>query len=143
MSALQPLFALMNVKPCKLTREERLILEAELFARICDELKENYRERFRNYFCLMKFTTEMENKMLDESFISLIINDILSTNEYTLQGIARYANIHPDVVEELASGFNNDPTARCLRKAIELHRSVRKELYQGVMKKVVAEYLSL
>lgn len=59
-----------------------------------------------------------------------------------MQGIARYADIPEDVVNELASGLNTKPLATCLRKVIELHRLVRRELYQTIGKKIVAAYLT-
>lgn len=65
------------------------------------------------------------------------------TNEYSLEGIALYADIHQDVIQEAYAGLNLHPSAALLRKTIELHRTVRRELYQDIMKKIVLEYLSV
>ena len=92
MSAMEPLCLLTGTNPSHLTKEENLLLEAELFARICDELKEIFREQYRDYFHLMKFTIEKENAMLEAVFVQLIIQDILSTEEYNSTGIAHYTN---------------------------------------------------
>jgi len=80
--------------------------------------------------------------MLEKNFTQFILNDIFSTDEYTVQGIAHYMDTHEDIIQELASGLNTKPLASYLRKIIELHRSVRRELYLAIGKKIAAEILS-
>ena len=141
MAAIIPLFQLMQIDISKLSKHELIILEAELFIHICEKLKEVFREQHKDYFRLMKLTKEMENSMLETSFVSLIIKDILSTQEYTLQGIAEYTNFHEDVLVDVIAGRNVCPSSVFLKRIIELHRSVRSELYQAIMKKIVMQYL--
>lgn len=141
MSALEPLCHLIGIHTFHFSKEENYLVEAELFLRICDALKEVFRQQYKDFFHFMKFTETQENEMLEANFIKIILNDILSTEEYTLQGIAFYTDIHEDVIHELASGLNTKPLAICLRKIIELHRSVRRELYQSIGKKIVINYL--
>src|SRR5438132_9599080 len=69
MAATQLLCHLVGIDPSKLSREEILILEAELFARICEELNEIFRNQHRDYFHLMKLTIEKENAMLEANFV--------------------------------------------------------------------------
>jgi hypothetical protein len=59
----------------------------------------------------------------------------LSTGEYSLQGIAYYTGTHEDVMQELASGLNTKPLATVLQKIIELHKTVRHNLYYAIGKK--------
>ncbi len=115
-----------------------MLLEVELFARICDELKEIFRKKYKNFFQIMKYTLIKEDEMLENNLMQIILNDIISTEEYTLEGIATYTDIHIDIIRELASGLNTKPLATCLRKVIELHRTVRRDLYQTISKKIVA-----
>jgi hypothetical protein len=143
MSAMEPLCHLIGINPKNFSKEENRLLEAEIFIRICDELKEMFRQQYKDFFHLMKLTVSREDKMLERNFIRLILKDILLTEEYTLQGIARYTDIHEDVIHELASGLNTEPLAICLRKVIELHRSVRGELYRAIGKKIASEYLAV
>ncbi len=142
MPAVEPLYYLIGINIANLSKEEKLLLEAELFLKICDELREIFRKQHRDYFNCMKFTLEMENTMLDANFIRLIIQDILLSEEYTLQGIARYIDTHEDVVHELAAGLNTKPLATYFRKTIELHRTVRHELYHAIGKKIAFGYLA-
>lgn len=142
MSAMEPLYRLVGVIPSRLTEEQSLLLEAEIFARICEELREIFRKQHREYFRLMKFTTEMENMMLESKFVRLIIQDTLATGEYSLGGIAHYTDTHEEVIEEMMIGRNASPSAAFLRKLIDLHRSVRPELYKEIVKKVTENYLT-
>jgi hypothetical protein len=141
MTATVPLFKLMGIDSSRLLKEELLILEAELFLCILNELKEIYRGQCNNYFRLMKLTKEMENSMLDADFLSLIIKDILSTQEYTLQGIAEYIDFHEDILVDIVTGKNQCPSSMFLKRIIELHRSVRLELYQTIMKKIAMQFV--
>lgn len=136
MAATVPLFELMRIEISKLSKHELLILEAELFVRICEELKEVFREQYKDYFRLMKLTKEMESIMLETNFVSSIVKDILSTQEYTLQGIAEYTDFHEDVVVDVIAGRNVCPSSVFLTRIIGLHRSVRPDLYKKIMKKI-------
>lgn len=139
---MEPLYRLVGVIPSRLTEEQSLLLEAEIFARICEELREIFREQHREYFRLMKFTIEMENMMLESKFVCLIIQDTLATGEYNLEGIAHYTGTHEEVIEEMMMGRNASPSAAFIRKLIDLHRSVRPELYKEIVKKVTENYLT-
>jgi hypothetical protein len=143
MSTTEPLCRLIGIDPGTLSKEECILLEAELFSRICEELREFFSKRYREYFRLMKFTIDMESAMLEANFIRLVMKDILSTEEYTLEGIAHYVNVPADVVQDVLLGSNTCPSALLLRRTIELHRSVRSELYRSLMKKIAAGFVEL
>ena len=141
MSATEFLCQMIGVSPHKLSKEENIILEAELFTRVCEELKEIFKIQYKDYFRLMKCNTETENMMMEARFVRCVINDILSTEEYTLPGIACYAQIPEEVVYEIAMGLNTSPSAIFLRKIIELHRSIRRDLYREIIRKITTDYL--
>lgn len=142
MPALEPLSRIMAIDTHELSKEEKMLLEAELFLRINEELKENLRKEYKDYFHLMKFTAEMEDAMLENMYIQSAIRDLTTNLEYTSEGIASYANSHADVVDEVMNGINLFPSAFFMRKIIELHRSQRPELYHAVMRKVALQYAS-
>lgn len=143
MSAIEPLCQLFGIQSITLSKEEKILLEAELFLRLCEELREIFREQYKDYFHLMKLTKDKENNMLESKFISFFIQDILATKEYNLEGIALYADTHEDVLHEAYVGLNLYPSAILLRKIIELHRTVRRELYQSIARKIALEYSSV
>lgn len=141
--SIEPLYGLMIKTPDKYSKSERIFLEAGFLSGICKQLKEMFRKQFQEYFRLMRFTKEMEKAMLDADFICLVIKDILSTNDYTLQGIACYINVHEDILYEILTGQNKNPSATILQRVIDLHRSVRPSLYREIIKTVVLEYLAV
>jgi CTP:phosphocholine cytidylyltransferase-like protein len=141
MSAIEPLCHLIGIKPGKLSRIEYFLLESEIFRCICDGLKEFFRKKYRDYFDLMKFNLEKENKMLENNLVRFVTNDILSTKEYNLHGIAYYSDTPADVIQEVIDGRNSRPSATFLWRMIELHRSVRRELYDAIIKEIINNYL--
>lgn len=143
MATIELLSCFLGVNPKYLSKEEKLILEADLLGNICKELKEVFREQYSNYFHLMKFNTEMEEKMLDMNYIRWAITDILLTGEYTLSGIAYYTETPEEVVYEVALGSNLRPTAIFLQRVIELHRQVKHDLYISIRKKIAEQYLAV
>lgn len=143
MAAVELLCHLIDVNPSKLSKETIILLEAELFARIYDELKNDFRKQNKDYFRLLKFNLKKENTVLDSMFIRLVLTDILSTKEYSLKGIAQYTDTHEDVIQEVIDGRNTNPSAVLLRRSIDLHRSVRRDFYRSIMKKIATEYLKV
>ncbi len=125
----------------KLTKEECIIIEIELFARICEELKQMMQQQYEDYFKTLKITDEKEKEMIESNFIRNIINDILSTEEYSLAGIAYYTNTPEDVIFEIAIGRNMSPSFSLSQKIIHLHRSVRSNLYDKIFNKIKTENL--
>ena len=122
---------------------EIVALELELFTRLCEELKKNFKStHYENYFNLMKINIETENAVMEINYVRCIINDILATEEYSLAGIAYYTDKSQDVIIDLASGQNSDPSSSLLRKIMELHRLVRPNLYQDMIKKIIVDILA-
>lgn len=126
---------LLGIDLSRLSKEEKQLIEAEFLLFLCNELKSHFRSQFKDYFYLLRVSKELENSMLDADFVRLVIKDILQTDEYTLEGVARYTGIHEDVFYEVVSGLNVYPSAHMLQKTIELHRTVRPDLYRAIIKK--------
>jgi hypothetical protein len=142
MPATEPLCQIVGINANNLSREENYIIEVELFVRVCEEIKEIIKLKNKDYFRLMKLNTEMESAMLDAILIRHVINDILLTEEYSIEGIACYTQTPEEVISDVAAGKNPAPSLPLSRKIIELHRSVRPNLYREVMKKITSEYLA-
>jgi hypothetical protein len=138
MPMLELLCHMTGFTPYKLSKNENQIVEAELFTRICDELKNLFKIYYQNYFNLMKLNTEMENTMLESTFMQNIINDILTTEEYTLEGIAYYTQSPEEVIIDILTGKNQTPSLQLARKIIEIHRTLRPELYSTLIKKIIS-----
>ncbi|HVE43537.1 MAG TPA: hypothetical protein VNC84_00160 [Gammaproteobacteria bacterium] len=139
MAAMETLCQLIGIDLSRLSREELTMLEAEIFLHVCKVLEEKFRIEHREFFRVMQFSQKKEDAMLDQAFVGLVIKDILSTREYSLKGVAAYTGMHEDILQEVVDGRNTNPSAVLLRRAIELHRFVRKELYQSIVKKMMHE----
>ena len=81
--------------------------------------------------------------LLESIFVKEIIYDILATDEYTIQGIALYTDIHEEVIQEILSGSNINPSGTLLQKLIKLHETVRKELYIDIFKKIFNDFKTI
>jgi hypothetical protein len=141
MPAAKLLCQLVGIDPAALSREESLMLEHILFYQICFKLNEFYKSQYKDYFQIIKLSKEMENITMDTNFARCIINDIISTEEYSLSGVACYTQSPEDVILEIVTGRNTDPSATLLRRIIDLHQSVRPDLYQEIMTKIFSEHL--
>ncbi|MDR3478615.1 MAG: hypothetical protein P4M14_11360 [Gammaproteobacteria bacterium] len=142
MAATEPLCQIVGISSTTLSRAENYIIEVELFVRVCEELKRLIKSQNKDYYRLMKLSAEMENEMLDEILIRHVINDILVTEEYSLEGIACYTHTPEDAICDILAGKNPAPSLPLSRKIIELHRTVRPNLYREIMKKITSEYLA-
>src|SRR3990167_812769 len=140
MSAMEPLVQLIGIDPKKLSKEEYMFLEMELFTKLYEAFREYARQQYKDYFSLMRLDFKQEETMLDFSLSRLLVKDILSTEEYTIEGVAYYTNVPVEIVEEVVLGNNTNPSALFIRKMMELHRLVRPMLYQCMMKKVLTGY---
>ncbi len=125
---------------CKLPLTEKILLEVKLLTRICHELSEIFQFQYKGYQQLIKAMPQ-EGNMSNIKFMQEMIKDILSTKEYTLAGIATHTLIPEEVLSDVAAGMNTDPTFEASRKIFELHISVRRNLYDEIMRKIALEYL--
>ena len=142
MSSIKPLVSLLKADLSKLSKAELTLLEAMLFNHVCLELKEIFRKKYKEYFRLMKFNLEKENDMLTNHFVRLILSDILDTEEYNFIGIAHYTDTPIDIIQEVLDGRNTQPSATLLCRSLELHCTVRREIYSTIIKKIPPPLLS-
>lgn len=135
MPATEPFTLFVNINPAALSKEESLLLEMELFASIIDELKTIFMRQHQDYFRLLKSSYEMESTMIDQYLIRYIINDILATEEYSVSGIAYYTQTPEDLIYEMAAGLRDCLSLSMFQRIVSLHRFVRQDLYQEIMRK--------
>jgi len=74
--------------------------------------------------------------MIDAGVIRFLINDIIATEEYNLEGVANYMRVPLDVIVDLVTGININPSLAISTKIIELHTTVRKPVYGEIIKKI-------
>src|SRR5690606_27055388 len=76
---------------------------------------------------------QQEEPMVDGLMIRRLVNDLIINEEYSIAGLAHYTGFPEDVIYDLASGINNDPTISLAYKIIELHAQARQELYLSLL----------
>lgn len=139
MPAIEPLCKIIGINSQHLTKNEIQFLEAELFIYIYEGVIELIKSQNMDYFRLLKFNDEMENRVIEQNFIQYLLKDILTTGEYSVSGIAYYTYATEEIILELYSGNNANPSLILSRKIIELHRSIRPNLYKELIKKILIE----
>jgi hypothetical protein len=102
---------------------------------------ELYQNTFKEYFLLTRTNIEKENAMHETSALLFVINDIIMSEEYSLEGVANYTQIPEEVICDIISGKNKTPSLHISRKLINLHRTVRPDVYKKVIEKIKTQYL--
>lgn len=141
MTAMQSWCFIIGISTKQLTKEENFLLEGEIFFYVMTSIKESFKQKYKRFFSLMKYNMEMENTMIENDYLRLIIHDIIATEEYDIKGIAYYTDTPEEILLEILTGTNKNPSAVFMQRLIELHRLVRRELYQRVLQKLVNEHL--
>lgn len=134
MAALEPFFQSTFLK--NLTREEIYLLEVDVFLKLYKELINFFRLCFFDSQNQENSNIDMETNMIENNFIRYLIRDILVTEEYTLKGIALYAQTSLDVIYDIIVGRNDSPSLMISRRIMELHRSTRPMLYREILAKI-------
>ncbi|EKD73282.1 MAG: hypothetical protein ACD_45C00375G0002 [uncultured bacterium] len=110
-----------------LSKEEQILLDALLLDAMCEQLMEIYQE---------------EGKMdMSSNVVTLMLVDLIKSQDYTISGVATYANLPEDVIYDIAIGTIHNPTLETSRKIIQLHVGARSEIYQRVMQKITTQYV--
>lgn len=135
MPALESLCHFLSFSSKYLSKEEKYLLELESFNSVMQELKKTIKHQNKFFSNLLKLNIQEENAMVEANIVRYVINDILKSEEYSLKGIAYYTDTPEEVILDIAIGRNTNPTLILVNKIIDIHRSIRKELYQSVIKK--------
>src|SRR3990167_933326 len=95
----------------KMSKKEKLMLETILFKYLYQELATQYASN----------TQKEENDMINSFVIKNLTNELLTMEEYSLEGLATYTGFPEEVISDLARGINLHPTFALSTKIIELH----------------------
>lgn len=109
-------------------KNERKILKAFLLG----SLHKLFCELFQNKMQLIQNNNSMECYAVDSQIIRFLIQEIVETGEYTLEGIAFHTRIPFDVVYDavcgIASQFSITPWARIVDLYIQVKPEIAREL---------------
>jgi hypothetical protein len=137
MPAMESLSTLIGICPDMVSKKTNRLLNTELFYQIYLALQSCLKKRYLPYLKLTKVSKELEKIMIDNKFMCEIVNDILATGTYTLEGIALYTQTTEDDIYEIASGINQNPSIFLSIKILELHREAQADLYKMMITDII------
>jgi len=115
--------------PCdNLTQHEKTFLEMITFSYLYQQLLTTFQETFGNH---------REEFMIDGVLIQNLVNDLIASSDYSIPALASYTGYPEDVIYDLASGMNLQPTLSLSTKIIELHALSRREFYSSLIRKIL------
>lgn len=79
----------------------------------------------------------MEYYALDSKLIQLLIQNILDTEQYTLEGISYYTGIPFDVIYDAACGINNQLTITPWARVVDLYLKTKPDVTQVLINKLL------
>lgn len=122
-----------------LSKPEQNIFKAYLLNHLYQNARQLCQMYYLQYFKFLK-NHYQEDEMIDAGVIRFLINDIIATEEYSLEGVANYLRVPLDVVVDLVTGININPSLALSTKIIELHTTVRKTVYGEIIKKIAENH---
>ncbi len=137
MSAMEPLCYLLPHLRNTLSKKEMFLLEAQHLLTILNEIEIRLKIKQKNYSLLTGMNNETEKTMVETQLLSEIIKDILKSGQYSIEGIAYYTNAPEEIIYDIASGLNTNPSALLLRKILGLHRSIFPDIYKKITDKIL------
>ncbi|MBV8802448.1 MAG: hypothetical protein JO131_05720 [Gammaproteobacteria bacterium] len=74
---------------------------------------------------------------MDSQIIKFLIENIIQTGEYTLEGIALYTQIPFDIIYDAACGINNQFTITPWARVIDLYLQVYPNIEEILIKRLI------
>lgn len=110
-------------------KNERKVTKVLLLARFY----QLFSELSQNRMHCNQFDSSMEYYMMDNKIIQLLIQGIVETGEYTLEGIACYTRIPFDVIYDAASGIRNHLSVAPWARIANLYIQVNPDIVQALI----------
>ena len=96
-------------------------------------------------FCeIFKHKLQFDNKniseecyTMDSKIMQLIINGIIETGEYTLEGIAYHTRIPQDIIYDAATGINNQFSITPWARLVDLYLQVKPDIAQALINRLL------
>lgn len=137
MAALDFLLPLENLYHKKLSKNEKSLLEADIFSQCYEAALKHSQKRYSGQLHTDLYAhTKDEEIMIDDKLIRCIINDIVESGAYTIPGISYHTHIPEDVLIDIATGLQINPSLNLSQKLLILHKSVRPNIYEHIYTKI-------
>ncbi len=127
--------------PAQLTKLEMLLLENLILEEIYRDIQAIIKANKQFYCKLIRSEAELEDDMLEKEVLLYVIHDLMNGGDYTLAGLALYTHTHEDVLFDIVTGQNANPSFVLSRRLFVLHRFVKPEYYDAIVQKVIASFV--
>ncbi len=114
-------------------KNERKILKAFILSQLYQLFYELFQNKLKcnNNIFLMEYYT------MDSKIIQVLINSIVETEEYTLEGIAHYTHIPFDVIFDAACGISNQFSITPWARIVDLYLQLKPDVAQVLINKLL------
>jgi hypothetical protein len=124
----------MTEKKCNAVQmSERSILKVFLLG----YLHKLFREIFQQKINLTQHNSLQESYTMDSRMIQLLIEGIIETGEYTIEGIAYHTRVPLDVIYDAASGISNHFSITPWARVADLYMQVKPEVTQMLIDRLL------
>lgn len=103
----------------------------ELYRYLCyyQATKNSCKNHYHTFLNLCLDYRDKEIDMIEHYYLQFIINDILATGEYTLEGISHSTRIPIDILTDILTGVNKVPSYQTVFLLLDFHFSVKTNEY--------------
>lgn len=115
------------------SKSERKILKAFLLGRF----HQLFFELFHGKIQTNQNNYPMECYTMDSKIIQILIQGIIETGEYTLEGIAYYTHIPFDVIYDAACGISNQFSITPWARIVDLYTQLRPDVTEMLISKLI------
>jgi hypothetical protein len=114
-------------------KNERKLLKVFLLERLHQVFYELFHSKIQSNYN----NDSMECYKMDSKIIQLLIQSIIETGEYTLEGIAFYTRIPFDIIYDAACGISNQFSITPWTKIIDLYLKLKPEIEKILIEKLL------
>lgn len=119
------------------SKTEKRLLKIFLITHLHKFLCNLYHKKFQ-YFLGKNFELTTETYAMDGKIIETLLNEIVRTGEYTLEGIATYTKIPLDIIVDATCGITHQLSMTWTR-VVDLYMQVRPDVSKSFYEKLIAE----
>jgi len=109
------------------SKNERKLLKAFLISYLHKLFCKIFYEKFQSAF-VNNIDYTMESYAMDGKIIQVLINEIIETGEYTLEGIANYTRIPLDIIVDASFCNSNKLSITPWARIVDLYMQVKPEM---------------
>ncbi|TAK72321.1 MAG: hypothetical protein EPO11_10210 [Gammaproteobacteria bacterium] len=120
----------------KLSFLEKKLIDFHRFQLLLQIANAAYEKHYQAYFELFKLNENIRETMKIQNLAQFVVNSIILTGEYNINGLAYYANTTIDIIEDIKRGNLIYPSYYVMNKLLEIFFYVNKQLCEEIWEKL-------